>query len=143
MSTHTRPGSSELAALSRAALTDLTFVQAAAGARVDGPRLTLLGLAPTTIWSLHGPADRIGYMTTGAFLDLWWGPDSGLASTSLRADLGQADPDASPVAARFRVRAPRISGSGLQFDVELLDGELPRTCGACVLFVGPGRRSDP
>jgi hypothetical protein len=144
VSTQVLPGSRELATLSKAALVDVTFVQVAAGARVDGPRLTLLDLAPTTIWLLRGAPDRVGYMATGTFLDLWWSPDSGLASASLMADLGLVDPDAARFGyPRFRVRAPRIRGSGLQFDVEVLAGMLPGHCGACALFVGPGADLGP
>lgn len=139
MSTQTRPGSRELTALARAALTDVTFIQVAREARVDGHRLTLLDLAPTTIWLLARPTERVGHMATGTFLDLWWDPASRLGSAALMADLGQADPEASTVdPCIFRVSAPRISGSGLRFDLEVLSGALPPHSGACVLFVGPG-----
>jgi hypothetical protein len=136
----TRPGSPELATLSSVALTDVTFVQIAGGARIDGHRLSLLDLAPTTIWLLSGLRQRIGHMATGTFLDLWWDSDSGLREAALMAELGQADPDATFVGdSLFRVRAPRIRGAGIQFDLEILCGSLPGRCGACVLFMGPGQ----
>lgn len=139
MRTQVGPSSPELATLARAALVDLTFVQVAAGAHVDGHLLTLCDLAPTTLWLRGGGREPIGYMATGTFLDLWWGPQSGLATTFLEADLGPADPEvATSAPVVFGVGAPRISGSGLQYDVEVLTGVLPRHCGACVLFVGPG-----
>ena len=139
MRTQVGPSSPELTTLARAALVNLTFVQVAAAARIDGHRLTLLDLSPTTLW-LHGAGpERVGYMATGTFLDLWWGPESGLATAFLEAELGPADPEvATSVPVAFGVGAPRISGSGLQYDVEVLTGVLPQHCGACVLFIGPG-----
>lgn len=125
--------------LAHAALADLTFVQVAAGAHLDGLRLTLLDLSPTTVWLRGARPERMGYMATGTFLDLWWSDESGLGPTFLRADLGPADPEvATSIPPVFGVGAPRICGSGLQYDVEALDGVPARQCGACVLFVGPG-----
>lgn len=139
VSTRTRPGSPDFLALTRSARDTVTFVQVARAAVLAGRRLTLEDLEPTTIWLAHDQAGRVGHMATGTFLDLWWHPDSGLASGALRAVLGRADPDAQllgdPV---LRLRAPRISGSGLQYDVEVLSGALAGRAGACVLFLGPG-----
>jgi hypothetical protein len=139
VSTRTRPGSPDFFALSRSVGHAVTFVQVARTAILVGHTLTLEDLEPTTIWLAHDQGDRVGHMATGTFLDLWWHPESGLASGALRAVLGRADPDVQllgdPV---LRVRAPRISGSGLQYDVEVLNGALARRSGACVLFLGPG-----
>lgn len=139
VSTRTRPGSPDFLALTRSARDTVTFVQVARAAVLAGKTLTLEDLEPTTVWLAHDQADRVGHMATGTFLDVWWHPESGLASGALRAVLGRADPDAQllgdPV---LRVRSPRISGSGLQYDVEVLNGALAGRAGACVLFLGPG-----
>lgn len=139
VSTRTRPGSPDFQALTRWARDTVTFVQVARAAVLAGKTLTLEDLEPTTVWLAHDLADRVGHMATGTFLDVWWHPQSGLASSALRAVLGRADPDAQLLGdAVLRLRAPRISGSGLQYDVEVLNGALAGRAGACVLFLGPG-----
>ena len=139
VSTRTRPGSPDFVSLTRSAATAVTFVQVARAAVLAGNTLTLEDLEPTTVWLAHDLGERVGHMATGTFLDLWWHPESGLASGGLRGVLGRANPDAQllgdPV---LRLRAPRISGSGLQYAVEVLNGALAGRTGACVLFLGPG-----
>ena len=52
---------------------------------------------------------------------------------------GGADANAQLLGdAVLQLRAPRLSGSGLQYDAVLLSGSIPATAGACVLFLGPG-----
>jgi hypothetical protein len=139
----TQPGSEELAELTRRARTAVTFVQLAGGARADAHGLTLTDLSPSTIWILHDTPQRVGHLATGTFLDLWWDSRSGLSSSWLRGVLGQADPDAQLLGAPvLRVASPRISGSGVHYEIELLAGVLPRDIGACILFLGPGDRPD-
>lgn len=139
VSSRTRPGSRDFLRLVASASASVTFVHVARAAALAGNQLTLEDLDPTTVWLDHDHGERVGHMATGTFLDLWWNPASGLASAGLRAVLGRADPDAQllgdPV---LRLRAPRISGSGIQYDAEVLNGALANRIGACVLFLGPG-----
>lgn len=123
-----------------AAPTQLVLIQVAGSAIADLHRLSLRDLSPTTIWLLRGSPASMGHMSTGTFLDLWWNPDSGLAGSRLPAVLGQADPEVQRRPdPNVLLGAPRISGSGLQYDIELLSGSLPGHTGACILFLGPGR----
>lgn len=139
VSSRTRPEGPDFRSLIRSARTAVTFVQVARAAVLVGPRLTLEGLEPTTVWLAHDQGERLGHMATGTFLDIWWHPDSGLASGALRGVLGRADPDVQLLGdAVLRLRAPRISGSGLQYDAEVVNGALASSAGACVLFLGPG-----
>lgn len=139
VSTRTRPGSREFLRLVGSARTAVTFVQVARAVAFGGGRLTLTDLEPTTVWMAHDDGGRVGHMATGTFLDLWWDPGSGLPGVALRGVLGRADPDAQLFGdAVLRVRSPHISGSGLQYDAELLNGAMAGTAGACVLFLGPG-----
>ena len=140
MGSRTRPGSHEMQVLVDAALTDLLFIQVAASAVAAPHRLTLRDLAPTTIWLLQGATRRVGHLSTGTFLDLWWDPSSGLGGSVLPAVFGRADPDAQRLPdPRLLLGSPRISGSGIQYDVEGVIGTLPSHSGACVLFLGHGR----
>lgn len=140
-SSRTQPGSRELAELVRSARTAATFVQLAGGATAEAHTLTLTDLSPSTIWILHGIPQRVGHLATGTFLDLWWDTASGLESSGLRAVLGQADPDAQVLGAPvLRVASPRISGSGIRYEIDVLAGVVPQAIGACVLFIGSGER---
>lgn len=139
VSSRTRPGSRAFRSLVRSASTTVTFVQVARAAVLAGGRLRLEGLEPTTVWLANENGERLGHMATGTFLDVWWHPASGLASGALRALLGRADPDVQLLGdAVLRLRAPRINGSGLQYDAEVVNGSLASRVGACVLFLGPG-----
>jgi hypothetical protein len=143
-STRTRPGGREFESLTRAARAAVTFIQVARGAAFADGQLALEDLEPTTIWLAQDPPHRMGHMATGTFLDLWWHDDSGLAAAGLRGVLGRADPDAQLLGdAVLRLRDPRISGSGLRYGAVLLNGSLPRSAGACVLFLGPGDAPRP
>jgi hypothetical protein len=144
MGSRTRPGSQQLQVLVDAALTDLVLIQVAAASSADAHRLILRDLAPTTIWMLQGPVERIGHLSTGTFLDLWWDVGSGLSDSSLPAVLGRADAEGQCLPdPRFLLRSPRIRGSGIQYDIEWVSGSAPGHTGACVLFLGPGRPSGP
>lgn len=139
VTTRTRPGSREFLGLVSCARTAVTFVQVARAAVFLGGQLTLEDLEPTTVWLAHDQGERVGHMATGTFLDLWGHPESGLSGAALRGVLGRADPDAQLFGdAVLRMSSPRISGSGLQYDAELLNGAIAGTAGACVLFLGPG-----
>lgn len=140
MGSRTRPGSRELQELADVARTDLVLIQVASAFVADHHHLTLRDLSPTTIWLLDGPTRRIGHLSTGTFLDLWWDPCSGLGTSSLPALLGRAAPEAEHVPDPIlMLRSPRINGAGIQYDVEEISGTLPSHSGACVLFLGPGR----
>lgn len=143
MGSRTRPGSKQMQVLVDAARTDLVLIQVASAFVADHHRLTLVGLAPTTIWLLDDTTRRIGHLSTGTFLDLWWDAQSGLGGSSVPALLGRADPEAQDLPdPALLLRSPRISGSGIQYDAEVVSGTLPSHSGACVLFLGPVRPAD-
>lgn len=143
MGSRTVPGSEQLRVLADAALTHVLFIQVAASCLVAHHRLIVQDLAPTTIWLMEDLSRRVGHLSTGTFLDLWWDPRSGLGESALPAVLGQAD----PAAQRFPdphllLRSPRISGSGIQYEIEGTTGNLPDRCGACILFIGHGHLAE-
>ena len=113
-----------------------TFVQVARGMQWSGHSLTLIDLAPGTIY-VSPSTGLLGVFSTGDFLDAWsrmlpggQGPRA-FAVVSLmdacRTLLGDAE---------LLVSAPTICGDGLRYTAELLSGILPGSSGACVLFIG-------
>jgi hypothetical protein len=117
----------------------LTYVQVARGLTFDGATLELLDLAPVTVCVAPAPGCSLAHVTTGAFLDLWWATDDpAVGERWRRGVVSLVDPEHRPsLDALVRLRRPRIHGSGLRYDVELVEGVLPPSSGSCVLFVHP------
>ncbi len=119
------------------------FAHIAPRMRFDGRTLTLVDISPSTIWMSEavrepGHAPEIDYLPTGAFLDRWTDRARavGPAGCRMRGTLSLLDPDAQ-VAGRAVVElsAPRLTADGLAYDIEVLEGIVPGSSGACVLFL--------
>lgn len=115
------------------------YAQLARGLLFDGRSLTLVDLAPSTIWSSPTPSSGLGYLPTGAFLDLWAQRARRLARPSscrVRGTLSLLDPDAQLTGnAVLTLGNPRVTAPGLTYDAEVLHGLVPAESGACVLFL--------
>ncbi|GAA3810682.1 hypothetical protein [Cellulomonas soli] len=122
----------------RAGFPGVAYVQLARGLRYARGALRLEQLAPATIWVLDEPTTTVGQISTGAFLDLWWQPHEGVGAPSSVARLRLLGADTHLLGdPLLRVRSPRITGSGLTYDVEVLAGVVPGRAGGCVLFINP------
>lgn len=123
----------------------LTFVQVARGVAFTGSTLGLLELAPVTVCVGPPPAGTLSHVTTGAFLDLWWAAsDAPGGENHRRGVVSLVDPETRPrYDALVRLSRPRIHGSGLRYDVELVEGPLPPSSGSCVLFIHPATAVSP
>lgn len=112
----------------------------------DGRSLTLVDLAPSTFWTSPAPTSGLGYLPTGAFLDLWAGRATSLGrrSPQARGVLSLLDPDARLARRSVLVlRNPRVSAEGLTYDADVVEGLVPAESGACVLFVTWGPETAP
>ena len=119
------------------------FAHIAPSLHFDGQTLTLVDLSPSTIRMSRpqpsaGGAPELDYLPTGAFLDRWTdrAREVGPAGCRMRGTLSLLDPDAQ-IAGRavVELRAPRLTADGLAYDVEILEGIVPGSSGACVLFL--------
>jgi hypothetical protein len=129
------------------------FAHIAPRMRCDGRTLTLVDISPSTIWmsghlraSGHGP--ELDYLPTGAFLDRWTdrAREAGPAGCRMNGTLSLLDPDAQFAGrAVVELRAPRLTADGLAYDIEVLEGIVPGSSGACVLFLewGDARPGEP
>lgn len=126
------------------------FVHIAPHLRFDGARLTLVDVAPSTIWLSQGDPRQLTYLPTGAYLDRWAeleqgrGPEGG----RVRGTLSLLDADARiPGRAVLELSGPRMRASGLAYDVRVVEGIVPTHSGACVLFLEwdepPGAAAEP
>jgi hypothetical protein len=113
------------------------YAHVARGLLFAGGSLTLLDPSPSTIWMTADPPG-LGYLPTGAFLDLWTdnGAADGPAVRRVRGRLALLDADAQlPGHAALHLSNPRVTAAGLTYDVEVVEGLIPAGSGACVLFL--------
>ncbi|WP_395695272.1 hypothetical protein [Nocardioides sp.] len=113
------------------------YAQLARGLHFAGGTLTLLDVSPSTIWMSPVPR-RLGFLRTGAFLDLW--ADVRLPGSPgvrrVEGTLALLDADSRLAGdARLALSNPRVTTSGLTYDVEVTTGLVPAGSGACVLFM--------
>jgi hypothetical protein len=123
------------------------YAHVARGLLFDGRSLTLVDLAPSTIWSSRTPVSGLGFLPTGAYLDLWAQRAAHLARPAacrVRGTLSLLDPDARLVGdAVLALGNPRMTAQGLTYDAEVLQGIVPADSGACVLFLEWGTDPTP
>jgi hypothetical protein len=121
------------------------YAHVARGLAFDGRFLTLVDLSPSTIsWSAL-TTSGLGYLPTGAFLDLWQhthGPAREVRS--VKGTLSLLDPDAQLAGhAILELSNPRMTVLGLTYDVGAVEGLVPTSSGACVLFLEWERARTP
>jgi hypothetical protein len=123
----------------RALIRGEVYAHTARGLLFDGRSLTLVDLAPSTIWSSATPSSGLGYLPTGAYLDLWAHRAHRMArpvSCRVRGTLALLDADAQLAGdAVLTLSNPRMTVPGLTYDAEVLHGLVPAESGACVLFL--------
>ena len=114
------------------------YVQVARRALYDGISLTLLDLAPATVFLAEQPVTSVGHVATGEFLDRWYADANGQGTQAVPAVLSVMDAERGPGAdAQVLLSLPRIREAGLEYQVRVLDGEVAASSGACVLFIRP------
>jgi hypothetical protein len=117
---------------------DVTYVHVARRLAFSGAAMTLLDLAPATVFITASGA-TLGYLTTGMFLDRWYAACSGSSTRVVAAVLSVLDPESDPpFDSRLQICLPRIRGAGLEYQVSgVTDDKPPSEAGACVLFISP------
>jgi hypothetical protein len=118
---------------------ELLFVQNSAGVFIDAPRgiLTLKNVSPSTLFFTDRPVRMAGhYHTKEEFLKLWFeGPDS-FSSNPPNATLSILEPGKPDlINVVLQLRNPRLNGNDLLYDIKLVEGVLPSSGDAAVLFI--------
>lgn len=114
-----------------------TYVQVARRLICSPSSVTLIDLAPATL-VIGVPGGVMGYLATSRFLDAWYAEDSGAATHAAVAVLSLLDPDQGAHGnTPLLLRLPRIRGTGVEYQVGPVVGQLPDSGGACVLFINP------
>jgi hypothetical protein len=121
------------------------FVQVAERLVGDAESITLIGLAPSTIYFSDRPERVVGYMTTEQFLDQWQSRHDGFAVDPPNALLSfYATGSALPGETLVVLGNPVLKGDSLTYGIEVLEGVVPGHASACTLFIDPlGRPFTP
>lgn len=110
------------------------FVQNAHSMSYDDGRLTLTGLAPTTLFFSDRPDRVTGHITSHEFVSSWDKGDDSFASNPPNAALSIFHEDSvSDVV--VELTDPILSGHDLSYAVEILDGDMPAEGGPSSLFI--------
>lgn len=121
------------------------FVQVAKGSTSQGGSLTLTGVSPSTLYFSDRPERVVGHMTTQRFVDDWAVGDNSFASDPPNAvlsfvDTGEDIPEDCVVV----LRDPESLEESIRYSIEVLEGTVPASTGACTLFIDPlGRPLSP
>lgn len=120
------------------------FVQTAEAARSGDGTLTLLRVAPSTLYFSDRPQRIVGHLTSQHLMELWDQGENSFAADPPNAVLASLDSREEMTDTVVILRNPRMDGNQITYDVEVLDAELPNESGPCTLFIDPlGRPLSP
>jgi hypothetical protein len=110
------------------------FVQSATSMAYGDGRLTLNGVAPTTLLFSDRPDRVTGHVPTEEFLDSWGDGDDSFADDPPNAVLSIFTKDhVSDVV--VVLQEPVLEDDRFSYEVEILDGEMPTSGGPSSLFI--------
>ena len=121
------------------------FVQVATGVSGSDAELVLHGVSPSTLYFSDRPQRVVGHLTTQQFVAQWGEGDNSFAADPPNAVVSTfSNDDETPSEAVVVLRDPALSDDTLTYRVEVLEGALPVTAGACTVFIDPlGRPLSP
>ncbi len=121
---------------------DALFVQSASAFSADDGEITLHGLADATVYFADRPRREAGHLASERFLELWQGAKASFAVEAPHAVLSfLAEPADALADVALVLLEPRLAGHELTYRVDVLNGTLPPTGGACSLFIDAFGRS--
>src|SRR5215213_6294351 len=108
----------------------------AAGAKLDGGKLTLTGVSPNSIVFADRPVRAAGHVATQQFIMQWDEGKDSFAKDPPNASVSVLGGDGSKVSdAVVTLKAPKLEGGNLTFDVVVLEGSLASSSGPAALFI--------
>ena len=110
------------------------FVQSAGSMVYDNGRLTLNGLAPTTLMFSDRPDRVTGHVPSEEFLDSWGEGEDSFTDDPPNAVLSIfTEDEVNDVV--VVLHDPALTGDQMSYRVDILDGEMPASGGASSLFI--------
>ena len=108
----------------------------AAGAKLEGGKLTLTGVSPNSIVFADRPVRAAGHVMTEQFIMQWDEGKDSFAKDPPNATVSVLGGDGSKVSdAVVTLKAPKLGGGNLTFDVVVLEGSLAGSSGPAALFI--------
>ncbi|MBM6582231.1 hypothetical protein ILT44_18675 [Microvirga sp. BT689] len=108
----------------------------AAGAKLEGGKLTLVGVSPSSIVFADRPVRAAGHVMTEQFIMQWDEGKDSFAKDPPNATVSTLGGDGSKVSdAVVTLKAPKLEGGNLTFDVTVLEGSLAGSSGPAALFI--------
>jgi hypothetical protein len=121
----------------------------AAGAKLEGGKLILTGVAPNSIVFADRPVRAAGHVMTEQFIMQWDEGKDSFAKDPPNATVSVLGGDGSKVSdVVVTLKAPKLEGGNLSFEVVVLEGSLAGSSGPAALFIdhfggfGGGFRAD-
>lgn len=114
------------------------FVQSADAITFDGKTLTLQNVAPRTIMFTDRPNRMAGNISTGRLVDDWAAGTNSFQADPPNASLSTRVGDEEQVSV-VELSNPRLRGTSLSYDVQVLDGMVPPNAGSASLFIDAWR----
>ncbi|UVF19604.1 hypothetical protein HPT29_000115 [Microvirga terrae] len=112
------------------------IVMNSAGARLEGNRLVLTGIAPSSIIFADRPVRAAGHALTAHLLEEWPAGSDSFAKDPPNATVSVFDKAGSSVKdAVVTLKNPRMDGSQLTFEVAVLEGDLRNADGPASVFI--------
>jgi len=115
------------------------FVVNSAGAKLEGDKLTMTGVAMNSIVFADRPVRAAGHVTTEQFIMQWDEGADNFIKDPPNATISVLGGDGSKVEdAVVTLRSPKLEGGTLTFEVSVLEGSLTGSNGPAALFIDRG-----
>jgi hypothetical protein len=111
------------------------YVQSAAGVAYEDGRLSLKGIAPTTLFFLDRPGRVTGHIPMDDFLASWGEGDNSFADDPPNAVLSTFSQDVNDVVVVLQAPVLERDGTQISYEIEILDGDMPASGGLSSLFI--------
>ena len=124
---------------------EMLFVEQAKGMAFSAGVMTLTGVNPTIIFFCDRPVRVAGHMTLDAFIGLVSKGENSFKENPPNAALSifGNDGDVGQVVMVLS-KAPKIDGTTMSFEIQVLEGTMPKIGGPIALFIDPnGRPASP
>ena len=106
------------------------------GAKLDNGKLTMSQIAPTSIVFADRPVRAAGHVLTTDFIKQWDEGNDSFAKDPPNATISVLNSDGSAIEdAVVVLKAPKLEGGNLTFDVAVLEGDLAGANGPASLFI--------
>lgn len=117
---------------------DALFVIRANNVSFDGNHMVLKGVDPNITYFCDRPERSAGHLTIEALKDIVSEGENNFVENPPNASLSIFDPD-KPITDIVVTlpSAPKVVGNTFDFEIQLLEGELPKEGGQVALFIDP------